>query len=623
MRKITTLFLSLLLFAACSKDDDNGENIKKSDAKAITAFAFTSADNEALAEDVKAEIDEAEKTITAEVPSGTDIKALKPSITVSARAKVSPESKAVKDFSEAVVYTITAEDGSEAKYTVAVTVAKSDAKRITSFVFRAEENDALSEDVEGIINEEIKTIVAEMPFGTDVAALRPNIAISGGATITPANKVATDFSEAVEYTVTAEDSSNNKYKVMVMVDPVDSDAKQLTAFEFIAADNKTLRENVTLEVNENNKTIMVEMPLGTDLATLSPKIVVSEGASVAPEGNVERDFSKTVSYTVTAKNGSTQTYNVTLSVKQPTSEREILVALYNANSESTLDWNLNDENMENWEGVFVENSKVVKLDFSSNGLNRLPPFIGDLTGLQELDVSSNSIRTVPIEIGNLSNLRVLELAATRLTSIPSEIGNLTNLKQLDLSINGLKSLPTEIGNLQNLEKLDLGNTNLTSVPTEIGDLSKLLELNLRRNSIDEFPTSFTRLTNLTILNLSGNSLTSIPSMIGSLTTLERLDIDNNELSNLPAELGNLSNLKELYAWGNQLTALPIEIGNLTNMVRLGLSQNKLESLPKEMGQLINLTTLDLSKNSLTTIPKEICDLNIEDIRLDDNVGCEE
>ena len=46
-----------------------------------------------------------------------------------------------------------------------------------------------------------------MPYGTDVTTLVPTIAVSAGATISPATAVAQDFTNAVTYNVTAIDGT--------------------------------------------------------------------------------------------------------------------------------------------------------------------------------------------------------------------------------------------------------------------------------------------------------------------------------------------------------------------------------------------------------------------------------
>jgi accessory colonization factor AcfC len=63
--------------------------------------------------------------ITAEVPNGTDVTKLKPTITISKDATVAPKSGAETDFTDPVSYVVTAEDDTTKKtYTVTITVAE-------------------------------------------------------------------------------------------------------------------------------------------------------------------------------------------------------------------------------------------------------------------------------------------------------------------------------------------------------------------------------------------------------------------------------------------------------------------------------------------------------------------
>ena len=73
--------------------------------------------------DVEATI--SDTAITAEVPNGTDVTKLKPTITISKDATVSPASGAETDFTDPVSYVVTAEDGITKKtYTATITVAE-------------------------------------------------------------------------------------------------------------------------------------------------------------------------------------------------------------------------------------------------------------------------------------------------------------------------------------------------------------------------------------------------------------------------------------------------------------------------------------------------------------------
>ncbi len=51
--------------------------------------------------------------IVVTVPSGTDVTTLRPNITIPDGATVSPESGAVQNFTNPIVYTVTARDGSK------------------------------------------------------------------------------------------------------------------------------------------------------------------------------------------------------------------------------------------------------------------------------------------------------------------------------------------------------------------------------------------------------------------------------------------------------------------------------------------------------------------------------
>jgi hypothetical protein len=92
------------------------------------ALTFDKLDSEAnitkfVVADVEATISGTD--ITAELPNGTDVTKLKPTITISKDATVSPKSGVQKDFTDPVQYVVTAEDGTTKKtYTVTITVAE-------------------------------------------------------------------------------------------------------------------------------------------------------------------------------------------------------------------------------------------------------------------------------------------------------------------------------------------------------------------------------------------------------------------------------------------------------------------------------------------------------------------
>ena len=80
----------------------------------------------------------------------------------------------------------------------------------------------------------------------------------------------------------------------------ESSARDITAFTILGIDG-TIGPNA----------ISLTVPYGTSLAALTPTIVIT-GASVSPASDVAQDFSSPVIYTVTAADGSTKEYTVTV-----------------------------------------------------------------------------------------------------------------------------------------------------------------------------------------------------------------------------------------------------------------------------------------------------------------------
>ena len=86
---------------------------------------------------------------------------------------------------------------------------------------------------------------------------------------------------------------------------------------------------------------------------------------------------------------------------------------------------------EDWEGVTMENGRVVELRLYNVRLGgAVPAEIGQLTSLTRLHLSGNQLTSLPAEIWRLTSLRVLDLRANDLTILPAEIGQLTSLRVL-------------------------------------------------------------------------------------------------------------------------------------------------------------------------------------------------
>jgi len=94
-----------------------------------------------------------------------------------------------------------------------------------------------------------------------------------------------------------------------------SDTKAITAFSFTAAANSALSSDVTATVAGTNITATV--PFGTDVSALIATFTtdgsnVSVGSTTQNSGTTANDFTSAVTYTVTAADGTTQNYKITV-----------------------------------------------------------------------------------------------------------------------------------------------------------------------------------------------------------------------------------------------------------------------------------------------------------------------
>jgi len=230
--------------------------------------------------------------VSGRVAYGTDVSSLVPSIEISRGASISPAAGVPTDFSSAVIYTITAEDGIAVQdWVVLILIEPNTETDITSF----EIPELL---VPAAIDNVLHTVTAATRHGTDLSALIPSIGISEGAVIHPASGVLTDFSSPVVYTVTALDGISTQDWIVNVIEGPPSSQTDIISFEIPEMPSPaTIHGAVQL--------ITGTVPYGTDLSSLVPSITLSYGASIHPEAGISTDFSAPVTYTVTAEDGNT------------------------------------------------------------------------------------------------------------------------------------------------------------------------------------------------------------------------------------------------------------------------------------------------------------------------------
>lgn len=182
-------FVMLLLFG-CSKE-------KKSDEKKMISFTIPNQTCDVL-------IDGSDVAVN--VYKYIDVRNLIPIVVVSEEATVDPPSGSTVDFTDPVIFTVTAQDGSTAVYTVTVNKNLSRRNDIENFQLVGTEQ---------IFEREGDNLFIYVPYETDVSSIKTEIAISDMATISPES----DFTNPQMYTVRASDGSEKSFTVTVKRSP--------------------------------------------------------------------------------------------------------------------------------------------------------------------------------------------------------------------------------------------------------------------------------------------------------------------------------------------------------------------------------------------------------------------
>lgn len=196
------LFVSLQ-FINCSKSDNASDDTPKLSAEnRITSFKLTPHDIS-----YAGSIDHASKTISVETIGLEQNVALVPNIAISPNASIFPDPSIAQNFNEVVDYLVIAANGERATYSINTNnTAFSNEKKILSFQFNI---DGVIFD--GIINH--NTLTIEIDSYKDITHVSPIISVSENANVTPNSSEFQNFTNDIEYIVTAENGSTNTYKV--------------------------------------------------------------------------------------------------------------------------------------------------------------------------------------------------------------------------------------------------------------------------------------------------------------------------------------------------------------------------------------------------------------------------
>jgi hypothetical protein len=205
MRRSIFFLLFIIIVAGCKKKEVPAA---KSSFRNLHSFIFYRADNPALSRDIVAGI--THDSIIMDMSAGTNVTNLVPTILYSG-AGLSPGNRQAESFTNSVLYTVTADDGSQSTYKTFIRFL-ANSKEITSFIFKQSDNPTLPHDLTGIITGD--SILFTIAPGIDVSLLKPTI-IYTGVSMTPETGIPENFVYPVGYGVQAEDGTVKTYTVFV------------------------------------------------------------------------------------------------------------------------------------------------------------------------------------------------------------------------------------------------------------------------------------------------------------------------------------------------------------------------------------------------------------------------
>ncbi|XP_022826926.1 protein artichoke-like [Spodoptera litura] len=293
---------------------------------------------------------------------------------------------------------------------------------------------------------------------------------------------------------------------------------------------------------------------------------------------------------------------------------------------------LNDNNITVVQkNIFANQSQIVKLDLSMNGIISIEPNSLPLNNLQYLNIEGNNLNGVIKKniFSPAKYLKFLDLSNFNLSKIDdSAFINLNVLARLNLSnnhiesiaannfkgVNNMFSLDISQNNLtyfsfnnsestNNLTALYLNNNRLSNISKLFLNTSKLIYLELSNNIISNTTFIDSHLfPNLKVLHLGNNTIKEFNNpKTDSLSTLIDLDVSSNELNDI-----NLSYFKELMSanlGNNKLAHINItSFRNNEYLQSLDVSRNNITDLPPGTFLFMkNLKLLNISSNYLTKL----------------------
>ncbi len=267
--------------------------------------------------------------INISVKAGTDLTNLTVGFAIPTTATVSPNPATTHNFSSPVAFTVTAQDGSTAVYTVTVTPRASNGeKKILTYTFPTATSST--------IDETAKKVDVWVPWATNLNGLVATFTLSSGAEMTHSEDIqvlqtsgssANDFTTPVAYTVWAENCTSVEYFVTVHITPNTNTG--ISQFTFTTTGCGC---DLGVKIDDYARRIYIRIPnrdangVLISLTSLAPSVIgIANGATISPAVTVAQNWTNgPVKYTVTAPDGVTKADWMVSVVNPPCTATDIL-----------------------------------------------------------------------------------------------------------------------------------------------------------------------------------------------------------------------------------------------------------------------------------------------------------
>ncbi|XP_052620616.1 receptor-like protein EIX2, partial [Lactuca sativa] len=261
-------------------------------------------------------------------------------------------------------------------------------------------------------------------------------------------------------------------------------------------------------------------------------------------------------------------------------------------------------------------NKLRHLDLSSNMLDGIPKYLGNLSSLYNLYFNNNSdVVNFPSFLYNLSfgcaslTLRSLYAERSQFTgSLSDDIQKFSSLIRLNLSDNHINGTISEkLWELSSLKHIDLSHNHLSGAISENIGNSKASIINLSKNPLQGVPSTdhMSNQSSVTYIDLNSCKLgPHFPKWIQMLKKLNELDISNTSISDtVPPEFWNI-HLSSLNLSSNNISGEVPDLSSRDFSKTIDLSSNSFSGPIPHLPP--HLASLNLSRNKFSGGISFIC-----------------